>query len=172
MDRKNLITTILVLILLFTVGILAYGAFFTEREEVIEKEQDVIIEPERQNISVVVFFNKEGETECDKVFPTRREIESTIQIGSAALKELLKGPTLEEKQKGYITNIPEETQLNKLTIENGTAIADFSEELNLAAGSCRVQAIRAQITMTLMQFSTVEDVIITIEGTEEGILQP
>jgi len=39
-------------------------------------------------------------------------------------------------------------------------------------GSCRVSAIRAQIIETLKQFSTVKNVVISINGRTEDILQP
>lgn len=129
-------------------------------------------EPEEETITVVVFFNKEGIQECDRVFPIRREIKKTEQIGKKALEELLNGPTQEDQANGYLTNIPESVELNNLIIENGVATADFSEEMNNAAGSCQVQAIRAQIEQTLFQFRTVREVVISVEGEQEGILQP
>ena len=50
---------------------------------------------------------------------------------------------------------------------------DFSKELGIGvAGSCRVEAIRSQITETLKQFKNVENVIISIEKETENILQP
>jgi spore germination protein GerM len=39
-------------------------------------------------------------------------------------------------------------------------------------GSCRVAAIRAQITDTLKQFPPVDEVIISIDDRTEDILQP
>jgi len=40
------------------------------------------------------------------------------------------------------------------------------------AGSCRVGAIRAQIEETLKQFPTVQNVIISVNGNTENILEP
>jgi spore germination protein GerM len=60
-----------------------------------------------------------------------------------------------------------------LTIEDGVAKVDFNEQLEYeVSGSCRVSAIRAQITETLKQFPTVKEVIISIDGRTEDILQP
>jgi len=39
-------------------------------------------------------------------------------------------------------------------------------------GSCRVSAIRAEIIQTLKQFSTIKEVIISINNRTEDILQP
>ena len=53
------------------------------------------------------------------------------------------------------------------------AYVDFDEQLEFqVGGSCRVSAIRAQIIQTIKQFSTVKDVIISINGRTEDILQP
>jgi spore germination protein GerM len=61
----------------------------------------------------------------------------------------------------------------KLTIENGVATADFSQELNVyGGGSTRFMFIRQQITQTLKQFPTVREVRIAIEGQNEGVLEP
>jgi spore germination protein GerM len=63
--------------------------------------------------------------------------------------------------------------LRKLTIVDGVATADFSKEMRAyGGGSLRVTLIRQQIERTLMQFPTVRQVVITIEGESEGVLEP
>ncbi|MBU2542141.1 GerMN domain-containing protein [Patescibacteria group bacterium] len=110
---------------------------------------------------------------CMKVFRTTRTIDETLAVGRAALEELFKGPTAQETQDGYFTNIPTGVKIQKLTIENGVAKVDLSKELEQGVGgSCRVDSIRAQITETLKQFPTVQSVIISINGETENILQP
>jgi spore germination protein GerM len=61
--------------------------------------------------------------------------------------------------------------LQNLTIENGIARADFNSALNVG-GSCRVTAISSQIKQTLLQFDTVNQVIISINGRTDNVLQP
>jgi spore germination protein GerM len=74
---------------------------------------------------------------------------------------------------GYFSAINPGVVLNKLTIENGVAKADFNDLLNMnVAGSCRVAMIRAQITQTLKQFPTVKSVVISVNGATDTILQP
>ncbi|NMC51712.1 DUF333 domain-containing protein [Candidatus Kuenenbacteria bacterium] len=125
---------------------------------------------------VKVFFNNNNldpEISCQKVFPIEREILKTPAVAEAAIKELLKGPSQAEKDNGYFSNIPEGVKIQKLTIEKGVAKVDFDKTLESAAGgSCRVSAVRAEITETLLQFSTVKSVVISIDGRSEDILQP
>ncbi len=125
---------------------------------------------------VKAYFNNDKldpEFSCNKVFPVGKEVPKTKAVARAALDELLKGPTEAEKSKGYFTSINPGVKIQRLTIENSTAKIDFDEQLEFqVGGSCRVAAIRAQITETLKQFPTVDSVIISINGRTEDILQP
>jgi len=85
----------------------------------------------------------------------------------------LKGPTSAEKTKGATDTIPKETKLNSLRLSGTTAYADFNYALDAGVGgSCRVQAIRKEIENTLKQFPTIKDVVISVDGKTEDILQP
>lgn len=141
-----------------------------------EKTLEMPITFGTQVMRVKVFFNNsklDPAFVCDKVFPSTREIPWTAGVGRAAIEALLKGPSEAEKSADYFTNINPNVRINTLVIENGIARIDLSEELDRnIGGSCRVTAIRAQITETLKQFSTVQDVIISINGRTEDILQP
>lgn len=124
---------------------------------------------EMTSFDVYFVLVQEGE---ENVVPVQREVAFTEAPGRAALEELLEGPTDEEEEEGYSTAISEGTELLSLTIEEGVAYADFSEELEVDGGSAMVMAVRDQITKTLTQFETIEEVEISIEGETEGILQP
>lgn len=111
--------------------------------------------------------------DCSAVFPVKRQVPKTEAVAKAALEELLNGPTPDEKAEGYLTNINNGVTVNQITIENGIAKADFDEQLQYqVGGSCKVAAIHSQIDSTLKQFSTVKEVIISINGKTEDILQP
>ncbi len=130
----------------------------------------------KEIIKVKVYFNNnklDPEVSCNKVFPVEREIPKTSAVARAVLEDLLKGPSEKEKSEGFFTNINSGVKIQKLTIENDVAKVDFDEQLEFqVGGSCRVSAIHAQITQTLKQFPTVKDVIISINGRTEDILQP
>jgi len=157
----------------------------SEKGEVIEAITDEkydemkreFLAPIGELIKVKVFF---GNTildpevmDCQKNFPVDREIAKTQAVGRAALEQLLQGPTAAERAQGYITSINPGVRIQSLTIENGIARVDFAETLEASVGgSCRVTAIRSQISNTLKQFPTVTSVIISINGRTEDILQP
>jgi len=112
--------------------------------------------------------------DCSKVYPVDREVEFTKQLPLAAVDELLKGLTEQEMKAGFISSISENgIVVQKLEIKDGTAYVDFNQALQAGVGgSCRVIAIRSQITETLKQFNEVEDAVISIDGKTEDILQP
>lgn len=127
-------------------------------------------------ITVKAYFNNskmDPEFSCNKVFPVERVVPKTLAVGRAALEELLKGVSDLEKDAGFFTSINSGVKIQSLTIENGVAKVDFNEQLEFqVGGSCRVSAIRAEITETLKQFPTVSSVVISINGRTEDILQP
>lgn len=144
-------------------------------------EIDKVIIPIRfkevESMNVNVFFGNneidEGSMYCERSYPISRRIPRTAAPARAALLELLRGPTRNEYEQGYFTSINSGVEIQRLVIENDTAQVDFSDTLEFqVGGSCRVAAIRSQITEILKQFSSVQDVIISINGRTEDILQP
>jgi hypothetical protein len=127
-------------------------------------------------LKIEIYFNNnelDPQALCDKVFPVEREIPKTEYVVRAALEELLKGPTGAEKSEGFFTAINPDVKIQKLVIENGVVKVDFSDQLEFeVGGSCRVTAIRSQIIETLKQFSSAEEVVISINGRTEDVLQP
>lgn len=145
------------------------------------KEESKIEIPVRfapvESVLVEVHFNNmqknTGSLECEKTYPVMRRVAKTPTIAAEALRELLRGVSQEEGASGYMTALNYDVELVRLEIKDGVAFADFNEALGRAvAGSCRVGAIRAQIENTLLQFTNIQSVVISINGISEGILQP
>ncbi|MBK9714465.1 MAG: GerMN domain-containing protein [Kouleothrix sp.] len=124
----------------------------------------------------------------EQVAAAQLRVPRTERIGAAALDALLWGPA-PPNLAGFTTAIPTPEQvlafsdrgpgwgprvtLRKLTIVDGVATADFSGELSAyGGGSLRVMLIRQQIAQTLLQFPSVRQVRIAIEGQTEGVLEP
>lgn len=142
-------------------------------------EISITLKPEEkvETMNVKVFFSSSKLNpeliDCSLVFPVQREIEKTAAVGRAALNELFKGTTEQEEDAGYFTNINEGVEIQSLSIKNKVAYVDLNSKLQEGVGgSCKVSAIRSQITETLKQFSTVDSVVISIDGQSEDILQP
>ena len=89
---------------------------------------------------VQVFFQSteldKGGYDCTEVFPVTRWVDSSAYPPMAALRELLKGPTKEEKAEGYITNINSGVGIKGLWVEDGLARVDLTGKLAKGGGSC------------------------------------
>jgi len=157
MKKQNFI----IILILVLIGIFGYFTFTNQGD----------------TVTVRVFFSNSQEDpqalDCEKVYSVERQISENKLMAQTVLEELLKGPILEEQEKGYFTSINSGVNINSLVIEDNIAKVDFDEQLEYQlGGSCRVMAIRSQITETLLQFSEIVDVIISVNGRTEDILQP
>jgi germination protein M len=101
--------------------------------------------PEQAPAIVALYFLRDG-----KVGLTRRSVVTGPQIGTAALQELLEGPTASDSAAGLTTDIPAGTTLEQLAIEAGVARLELSSSLDEAA--------TAQVVYTLTSFPTVRRV--------------
>lgn len=162
---KKAVTLILVLLIAIALGILAYLLFPESSEE-----------PEASLEVNVYFSNSQKDPQmldCGNVYPVKRELENDSFPAYSALAELLKGPTEEEIQEGYFTNINGGVEIYSLDIEEGKALVDLSPRLQEnVGGSCLVSAIRAQVEETLKQFDNIDEVVISVNGNTEEVLQP
>lgn len=130
-----------------------------------------------QSASFEVFFgNSEEDPEsedCSVVYPVERMAKETSAVARLALEELLAGPTPEERALGYYTSINPGVTIRHLAVSGGEAVVDLSREVETGvAGSCQVEAIRAQLERTLMQFDTIRNVSLTVDGEAPVALQP
>ena len=127
-------------------------------------------------MTVQVFFLNSifnpGFIDCNVVHPIVRTIPQTLAVGMASLEELIKGPTTTEETQGYSTSINDDITIQSFSISNGVAYVDLSQELqDTNTGLCAGQFIHAQIKETLLQFSTVNSVVISING-DVNFVQP
>jgi spore germination protein GerM len=162
---------ILVVILLFWV---TQNMTPPEEEPLPPEEQG---EGDGEPVTVDLYFNNSEEDPeglyCDQVYLVTRDISETQAVARATIEELLKGPTLSEEEQGFFTSINPGTKVQSVNIKNGIVTADFDETLEYqVGGSCRVAAIRAQIEETLLQFPSIDEVVISVNGRTEDVLQP
>ncbi|MBA3778405.1 MAG: GerMN domain-containing protein [Chloroflexi bacterium] len=96
--------------------------------------------------------------------PAARNVESTVAVAGAAMRELLAGPTADEAAGGVASAVPDGTLLLGINIVDGLATIDLSREFESGGGSFSVGARLAQVVYTMTQFSTVERVEFRLDG--------
>lgn len=118
-------------------------------------------------MTVSLFWVEAGEN----ALGVPRTVPYSIATGRAAMEALLEGPTDGEQTTwpAISTAIPEGTELLGLTISNGIAKVDLSEEFDDGGGTFGVTARLAQVVYTLCQFSTVDSVEFYMEGEKVDI---
>jgi len=129
--------------------------------------------PPQETMTVKVYFGNTNLNpnmqDCSKVHPVNRTIPKTPGVAKAALKELFKGQTEEEKTQGYVSWFSEKTKdiLKSVKIENSTVYVDLKDIRQIipnVSTSCGSAEFLAEVETTLKQFSTVNKVIIAIDA--------
>lgn len=177
--RRIVIASVLFLLLGFVAGVAFMNLQGRKAKEapaeVASSSSEIGSVPD--TLTLRVFFGNSVENpnaeDCRLTYPVERTVARRPDVARAALEELLKGPTRAEKDAGYHTSLPENVGLVRLTIADGAARAEFDDALERGVGgSCRVAAIRGQIESTLKQFPAVREVVISVNGRVEDVLQP
>jgi spore germination protein GerM len=127
-----------------------------------------------QTMTIKVYYQNENHNpntdDCRLVYPVKRTIPKTKAIAQAALEELFKGVTTEEKAQGYSSFSPAETKgiLKSIKIKNKAAYINFNKivynQLGSATTSCGGSNFFSSIEKTLKQFPTIKKFFYAIEG--------
>lgn len=100
----------------------------------------------------------------DKLDVAHRSVPATVEVARAALTELLAGPTSADVAAGLASTVPTGTRLLGIDVAGGTATVDLSGEYASGGGSLSMTARLAQVTFTLTQFPTVNQVTFRLDG--------
>jgi len=120
-----------------------------------------------------VYFLMHDPRGIDFLVPVERKVPLTDDAATAAIRELLAGPTAVEQLGNYLgrrgplarlsTAIPSGTQLRGIVVQNGVATIDLSD--NFGSGGSQPAFSQAQIVYTLTQFPTTNRVGFRVGGT-------
>jgi hypothetical protein len=106
----------------------------------------------------------------EQLYVVNRARIATPRIGSAALTDLLAGPTTAEHDAGIGTQIPDGTELLGLIIDNDIATVDLTSEYESGGGTASMTMRLAQVVCTLDQFPTVKGVLFQLDGRAVDVL--
>lgn len=96
---------------------------------------------------------------CDTTYLLERNIPETVGIGRASLGILLLQPIEPEKEEGYFSSIPEDTELKSLRIADGIVHVEMiSELIGGIEDECVKSRIMSQISNTMKEIEGVNDV--------------
>lgn len=153
-----------------------YGSF-KDGSDVILLSVPVVF-GQMQTKEVEVFFSNVKKDpdmlDCSKVYAVKRTAVVTDPIEAVAMHELLLGPTVAEKDAGYVTSLPDYVSQPDVYWTDDGLVMNFDDSLQAGvAGSCRVSAIRAQIENTMGKVCTeTQACYLLVNGQQEEVLQP
>ncbi|WIY00500.1 Gmad2 immunoglobulin-like domain-containing protein [Amycolatopsis mongoliensis] len=119
--------------------------------------------------TVEVFFHRGQADDPARVEPVRRTVPKTDAVATAAVAQLLGGPTAAERGQGYFSMFGPATagKLKSVRVANGVAHADFRDFRQLipnATSSFGSAALLAELDATLGQFATVKSTVYSFDG--------
>lgn len=135
-------------------------------------DQPGVINDTPETLSIRLYFvtTSNGQEQLTSV---EREIPFTAEVERVAIEHLLQGPSSNEQAAGITSSLRQGTRLQSIDVQEGVVVADFNPQLDQGvAGSAWVTMIRQQIELTLLQFDSVDEVVISIDGRIEDVLQP
>jgi spore germination protein GerM len=138
--------------------------------EIKEKDTDKEKKSDAATRRVRVYFIK-LDSRTDKMYlsSVQRKVgeQSTLRD---TLNELIKGPTRQEKNRGYLTAVPVNLRIRGVRTRNRTAFVDFNSAIEYGASGNILISRLDQIVYTATQFSNINDIVITINGARRSTL--
>jgi hypothetical protein len=125
---------------------------------------------ETQQVQSIYFSKIDRNGTINRIW-VARNIPSSDSPLADVLRLLLNGPTNEEKREGILSLIPEETRVLFAIVRRNTAYISFNEDFLM--NSFGVEGYNGQldeITLTIGQFSAIDNIQILIEGRKTGYL--
>jgi hypothetical protein len=103
-------------------------------------------------------------TNGEFLFMSKHEGPTSEAAARTAMELLLEGPSDEEAEAKVESVIPDGTELLDISLKNGVATVDLSNEYESGGGSLSMQMRLAQVVYTLTQFGSVDGVDFRIDG--------
>ncbi len=145
-----------------------------EKEPVIEEPKKVEPAPTvAQSVTskqylYFIYVNGDGTVERKE---TVRSVPKSTTPLTASLEALFAGPIADDKSKGYESFIPAGTKLLSVSIQDGTALINVSEEFSFNKyGVDGYLAQLMQVVYTATAFNTIKNVRFFIEGEQSSYL--
>lgn len=151
------------------------GGLGNQVEDTDQEEQDTEGEvgaPTVSEVNVYVVSLESGSLGCgDSVVPISRAIAPTQGVLQASLEELFNLPENEfgPDKEYYDALAASNLTVDSVSVNNGVASVEISGQLSIG-GVCDEPRFVEQIRQTVLQFSTVDQAVITINGTPLGEL--
>ncbi len=126
--------------------------------------------PQRTARVFFVMVDENGEIQLHGV---QRTVSTDTTPLTSMLRELLAGPTDAEQRLDLISLLPEEVELHRVSVQDGTAIIDLGQGFRFSSlGREALLARLKQLVYSVTDLPTVDAVQVLIDGTNVDYLGP
>lgn len=133
-----------------------------EEEKVIPREEEQKKEELPEGVLALLVYFPEGSGRY--LVPVTVTLPWTEGVARAALEKLIEGPSpAQEMRYGFVSYLPPNTKVLGLTIRDGVARVDLNSPF-LHYDPGKEKAVLGSIIYTLLQFPSVEEVELLVEG--------
>lgn len=151
MKSIKYIIIIVAIAALSTLLVAYYGNINTENKLTTEK-------------NILVYFLKNISPSKQVIVPVNRKVYSKKALLNVAISELLQGPTPQEKNQGYYTEIPDKTTLIYVKETHQAYIIGLSEDFNKGGGSESMSKRVEQVEKTAIANAGKRPVYLEVDG--------
>ena len=117
-----------------------------------------------ETMIVRAYYVYDGAPGVEGLVPTLRVVPKSAGVARAAMTALLESEQVLDQYSQLSTAIPAGTKVLGISIKNGVATVDLSNEFESGGGSTSARFRLGQVVYTLTQFSTVRSVLFEVEG--------
>jgi spore germination protein GerM len=161
------------LIVIFCILMLTIGAVFVLAPRRLDPVRPVITDT-TQHRGILVYFSKNKGSEI-VTEPVKRQLpkpkpDSPKELMSYAITELLEGPTEEEQELGYFSEIPQGTKLLSVKEYKDKLDIDLSKDFESGGGSSSMVQRVHEIAKTVASVPQKKPVYLKVEGKQLDVL--
>lgn len=141
-----------------------------DNQEEQEEEKDTPLVDKKLRTSVL-YFVIVGDAGAISLQHVARPVYYTTAPLTRTMEALLEGLSPAELNKGMISLIPDQSSIRSVAVKEGAAHIDFTEDFTFNEfGAEGADAALKQVVYTATEFSSVDSVIVTIEGKKRNFL--
>lgn len=132
-----------------------------EKENPIESKEPIILNP------VTIYYTNKNSGELKKVI---KEVPPTENKIVFAIKELINGPTNQERQQGFSTEIPNGTKILSIKDQGSIIVVDLSTEFQYGGGTESQYTRLNQLIKTVVDLKSTKPIYLYLNGEKAEVI--
>ncbi len=124
----------------------------------------------KKNTIYIYFLSIDKSSNIPMYHKIKREIKNENNKLESSINELLKGPTLKERQAGYYSEIPRGTKLLSIKQKNNSIIINLSSDFEYGGGTDSIYNRIKQLIKTINSTDCSKKIYLYLDGKQADVL--